>query len=186
MVQHHDGTVEIVPQHPGHGARAGRGDRAAQSGGDVYALMGAPVPHGGVVGQHLLAVAPGQLAGDRPGVDRLRGGRRGGFLRRLLPQDLGALLLQFVLRRGQHRLRFRHGGQGLGALGRQDYRLHPFVVQTQLVLLANVFSHSPLPGYHHPGGNANDGSAQEEDYVEALPREKSLQLTAGAVAVHCT
>ena len=138
-------------------------------GGDVHAAVGAPVPHGGVIGQGLGGEGPQDLSLHRPGVDhflvlRLGGDLLlGGLLHRLGVVLLdgrggGLLLRRFFLQ--------RLGGRGLlGAAVREG---------------DGGVGRNRLAGLAAPGDgadeiiarNSNGGDAQEQDYVEALSQHE--------------
>ena len=163
--------------------------------------MGAPVAHGDVVAERIDAVKPLQLAAQRPDIHGSRDLHDvalfpdiDGFdILRLADgrvDALGADLRSFRgdlfftagdgLRLAEHR-RFRCRRRGLC---RNYYRLDPFILHVDVASYRNLVLHSHISCRHHPCGHADNRGAQEKDYVEALTREKSLQLLAGAVAAH--
>ena len=146
----------------------------SKDGGDVDAAVGAPVPHGGVIGQGLHAEGAQDLPLHRPGVDHLSGLLRGGSGCLLLPHGLlyrlGVVLLDGGrLGGGRGLLRRLDGGgsapavvrEGDGRIGRDRLAGGPASGDGADEIIAR---------------NSNGGDAQEQDYVEALAQYEIAQL----------
>lgn len=84
VVQIDGGAHQVVLHHVDNGASGGRHHLGARGGGDVQPAVGAPVSHGGVIGQGLHAEFRENLTLKRPGKHRRgdhRRGAGGGFRR---------------------------------------------------------------------------------------------------------